>query len=302
MVDYSNWLRDINDDTEISKLSIPGTHNSAACHMALPSVRCQNESVTDQLKHGVRFLDVRLSKNFLTTSLDDTDVVNEIIVCHGKFPVKLIGSVKFADLLDEIYEFLDSHNSETVILSIKQEGNLEWDNQNDEFPKCINNRYISGRRDKWYLNNSIPKLRDCRGKIILFRRFGVNDNDLKDNLGITANGWSYNTTDQDCGTFRVQDFCELERVEDIKKKANYVKDMINNATSYNETNSDPKLFVNFCSGANFFSTECWPENVADVMEYNGVYDEFKKGCGIVVVDYCDKDNWKSVRNLVDKNF
>ncbi|OWB57596.1 phosphatidylinositol diacylglycerol-lyase activity protein [[Candida] boidinii] len=302
MVDYSNWLKEINDDIEISKLSIPGTHNSAACHMALPSVRCQNESVTDQLKNGVRFLDVRLSKNFLTTSLDDTDKVNDIIVCHGKFPVKLIGSVKFNDLLEEVYDFLESHNSETVILSIKQEGNLEWDNSNDEFPKCINDRYINKRKDKWYLNNTIPKLRDCKGKIILFRRFGVNDNNLKNNLGITANGWSYNTTDQDCGLFRVQDFCELENVDDIKKKANYVKDMINNATNYNETNSDPKLFVNFCSGANFFNTECWPENVADVMEDNGVYDEFKKGCGIVVVDYCDKDNWKSVRNLVDKNF
>ncbi|KGR14850.1 hypothetical protein MEM_01676, partial [Candida albicans L26] len=31
MVDYKTWLKDIDNNTRISKLSIPGTHNSAAC-------------------------------------------------------------------------------------------------------------------------------------------------------------------------------------------------------------------------------------------------------------------------------
>lgn len=67
MVNYNSWMKGIGDDTYLSKLSIPGTHNSAAYHkLAPPSVQCQGENISEQLRHGVRFLDIRLSTNFLT--------------------------------------------------------------------------------------------------------------------------------------------------------------------------------------------------------------------------------------------
>lgn len=85
MVDYKRWMKELNDDTKISKLAIPGTHNSAACHTALPSVQCQGKSVTDQLNHGVRFLDIRVSKLFMK----EGDEAKDLQVIHGKFPVKI---------------------------------------------------------------------------------------------------------------------------------------------------------------------------------------------------------------------
>ncbi|KAH3682946.1 hypothetical protein WICPIJ_006085, partial [Wickerhamomyces pijperi] len=118
-------------------------------------------------------------------------------------------------------------------------------------------------KDKWYLNTNLPNLRDVRGKVVLFRRFGVQNGDKQNSTGIPASSWSYNTTDDDRGLFRVQDFCEIKSEEDIPKKAEYVKNLINNAKSYNSTNNDPKLFVNFCSGANFFDHACWPEQVTE---------------------------------------
>ena len=84
MVDYKTWLKDIDNNTRISKLSIPGTHNSAACHTALPSVQCQGASVTEQLEHGVRFLDIRVGKLFVGNDVKDLQVI------HGKFPVKIL--------------------------------------------------------------------------------------------------------------------------------------------------------------------------------------------------------------------
>lgn len=56
MVNYKEWMREISDDASVASLSLPGIHNSAACHTALPSVQCQDASVSEQLEHGVRFL------------------------------------------------------------------------------------------------------------------------------------------------------------------------------------------------------------------------------------------------------
>lgn len=300
MVNYAEWMKDVNDDTYISKLSIPGTHNSAAYHkLAPPSVQCQGEDVTEQLENGVRFLDFRLSKNFLT--LDD-DQKDNLIVCHGNFPVKLTGAVHFSDELDNIYKFLESHKSETVILSIKQEGNGTWDNTNDEFPKVFRKNYLKDKTDKWYLKTGIPKLKDARGKIVLFRRFGVNNGDDKDKFGIPANSWTYNTTCDDKGEFCVQDYCEFKSDDDVTKKAQYVKDLMKKATDYNSTNSDPKLFVNFCSASNFFDLAAWPHAVAEKLEESKINDSYKKGCGVVVLDYVNKNDWKMAHELVDKNF
>lgn len=40
-----SWMSKLKDETPLSALSIPGTHNSPTCHTALPSVRCQAVNV-----------------------------------------------------------------------------------------------------------------------------------------------------------------------------------------------------------------------------------------------------------------
>ena len=88
----------------------------------------------------------------------------------------------------------------------KQEGSDDWDNSQDEFGKLIWDRYVNPNKDRWYLNTDIPKLGDARGKAILFRRFGVQDEQLKKQFGFSASSWTYNTTNDDRGQFVVQDF------------------------------------------------------------------------------------------------
>lgn len=58
--DLNCWMRHLKDNTPLSALSIPGTHNSPTCYRALPSVRCQAVSPRQQLDNGVRFFDVRV--------------------------------------------------------------------------------------------------------------------------------------------------------------------------------------------------------------------------------------------------
>lgn len=295
MVDYKTWLRDIDNNKKISQLSIPGSHNSAACHAALPSVQCQGATVTEQLNHGIRFLDIRVGKLFLGNDVKDLQVI------HGKFPVKIPFPLKLTDTLDEVYQFLQNNNSETVIVSIKQEGSDDWDNDNDEFGKLIWDRYINPNKDKWYLNTDIPKIGDVRGKAILFRRFGVKDENLKKNFGISASFWSYNTTDEDRGNFAVQDFCEVNTVNDLSLKIDHVKNFAKRSQEYT-SNHDDKLFLNFTSGSNFYDQQCWPEPVSKAMIEGNIQDTFKKGVGIIVLDYAEAEDWKLPKALVDSNF
>ncbi|ABN64829.1 predicted protein [Scheffersomyces stipitis CBS 6054] len=297
MVNYQTWLKEIDDNTRLSKLSIPGTHNSAACHTALPSVQCQGKSVTDQLKHGVRFLDIRAGRQLIKND----DPKQELQVIHGKFPVRIPFPIQLEDVLKEVYDFLDDNKSETVIVSLKQEGSNDWDNPNDEFPNLIWEKYVEPNKDKWYLNTDIPKVGDARGKAVLFRRFGVNNEDRKREFGFDAASWKYNTTDDDRGSFVVQDFCEVQKADDIPTKINYVKDLANKAKDYTKDN-DNKLFVNFTSASNFFDHDCWPQQIANALLKSDVADKFEKGVGIIVLDYVESDDWKLSKKLVDSNF
>ncbi|KAI5951502.1 hypothetical protein KGF54_004576 [Candida jiufengensis] len=295
MVNLTKWIEEIPDDSRISKLSIPGTHNSFANGSNLPSVQCQGASVTKQLEHGIRFLDVRAGRLFTgDTQTDGLQVV------HSKFPVKIPFPLKLKDALEEVYEFLSRNPSETVIVSIKQEGSDDWDNKNDEFGKVIWNQYVNPNKNKWYLGTDIPRLGDARGKVILFRRFGVQDDNLRSQFGFDAPFWTYNTTDDDRGHVCAQDFCEITS-ENLNDKVRYVKDFAQKAQNYNNTNDD-KLFVNFTSGSNFFDKNCWPEPVSKAMIEGRIDECFHKGSGIIVLDYAESNDWKLVKELVESNF
>ena len=104
-------------------------------------------------------------------------------------------------------------------MSIKQEGSDDWDNSQDEFGKLIWDRYVNPNKDRWYLNTDIPKLGDARGKAILFRRFGVQDEQLKKQFGFSASSWTYNTTNDDRGQFVVQDFVKLIPLTTCQRKS-----------------------------------------------------------------------------------
>lgn len=288
-------MQQLDDNTKITKLSIPGTHNSAACHTALPSVQCQGETVTEQLKNGVRFLDIRAGKLFLS----EGDEAKDLQVIHGKFPVRIPFPRKLKDTLQEVYDFLEEHRSEVVIVSLKQEGSDDWNNDQDEFGNLIWDKYVNPNHDKWYLGTDIPRLGDARGKVLLFRRFGVKNDDRRNQFGFEASSWSYNTTDDDRGTLVVQDFCEVQTVDDISKKIEYVKEMTRKATGYG---NDDKLFVNFTSASNLFDHQCWPQPVALAILKGNVQADFRKGSGIVVLDYIETENWELARKLVDSNF
>ena len=105
--DRSDWMADLDDDASLNSLTIPGTHDSGALHsLAEISGKCQSLCVEEQLKIGVRFLDIRLQL-----------VDNELKVVHS-FVDQL---TDFEDVLDDLVAFIRNHEGEFLIVSIKED-------------------------------------------------------------------------------------------------------------------------------------------------------------------------------------
>lgn len=67
-----NWMSYISDDAKITKLAIPGTHNSGTMGMC-KLAKCQNGSLYSQFAHGVRAFDIRLK----------ADKKGRLFIAHG---------------------------------------------------------------------------------------------------------------------------------------------------------------------------------------------------------------------------
>ncbi|CAN6664150.1 hypothetical protein TRVA0_035S01442 [Trichomonascus vanleenenianus] len=299
--DLVEWMKKVDDNTLLSKLTLPGTHNSAASHLSFPSVQCQGASVTDQLEHGVRFLDVRCATPFWQ-GCGLGDGPQDLQVIHGAFPVRIPFPIKLHNVLADVYAFLEKHKSETVVVSLKAEGTHKW--EGDEFADIIWNKYVKPNESRWYLDNKIPRLNEARGRVILFRRFGCKDEQKADHYGINAQWWNYNCDQDDRGAFCVQDWCEVMEPNDITKKVGYINDHIKRATEYNSTaqaDQSAKLYVNFCSGSNFWNPKCWPRGVSKGV-FTGVSGKIGTGAGVIIIDYAEENQWGLVREMVQFNF
>jgi 1-phosphatidylinositol phosphodiesterase len=266
----NSWMRDFKDETPLPALSIPGTHNSATYYKALPSVRCQAVSPKEQMENGIRFLDIRVQPVY-----PDDPAKDDLILVHGVFPISLTGAKYFRDLVNEVEAFLDRNPSETVILSLKREGPGRA--KDAQLSKILRDHYASDM-SRWFTAPRIPFLGEVRNKIVLMRRFTLDDS-LKEEWGghgwcINAETWAYNTPDDVCpsGDVCVQDFCEVLETEYIDKKIKFAEDHLNRAARFVAPldgdifaqNAPTKIpfHINFLSASNFWRVGCWPEKVA----------------------------------------
>ena len=312
------WMKSIKDDTPLSALSIPGTHNSPAHHKALPSVRCQASPVYDQFCNGVRFLDVRVQ-----VRPNDPDPRKRLALVHSVFSVKLVGHAYLYNLLAEIAKFFKDYPDETILMSIKRDSGQGTDEQLSTVLKDL----YAGDHSKWFTAPRIPYLGETRHKIVLIRRFNLDDS-LKNEYGgagwgIDASVWADNTPESTCpsGDICVQDYYSMLEHRDIDKKIEFSQSLLDKAA---ERRCDPfigsrspdekhPLIINFITGSNLWKRSCWPERIAaklnpHILAYlctkHGV-DPTKRGdggTGIVVCDWVGHNgNWDLIKCIVAMN-
>ncbi|KAL1890358.1 hypothetical protein Cpir12675_005434 [Ceratocystis pirilliformis] len=161
---YADWMGPIKDDTPLSSLSIPGTHNSMTDKLDNSLLQGQNTPLAQQLTGGIRYIDI---------SLQNTD--KNLLVYHGNSKT----GYNFEEVLTTIYDFLDQHCREAVIIRIQKSSLL---NRSRSFTELLR-EYLSpgtpiGGRAARYVYNSgtsasttLPTLGEIRGKLFILQDF-----------------------------------------------------------------------------------------------------------------------------------
>lgn len=219
-----SWMGSISDNTSLSSLSIPGTHDSGALYEPVyGTAKNQDLTIAEQLSIGVRYLDIR------TRHYKDAFTIH-----HGA----VYQNQNFDDVLDAVISFLNNNPTETVMLSVKEE-HTPADNTRP-YEETFN-WYVNKNPDKWLMTNHIPTLGEARGKIVLVRRFSA----AQLPKGIDATAWQENTT------FTIDNAASL-KIQDYYKVSDRNKKWTDIQTMYHEANSsNPSwLYINFTSGYN----------------------------------------------------
>ena len=317
--DLDSWMGKLPDSVPLGALSIPGTHNAPTCLNAPPSVRCQAVSPKEQLKNGVRFFDLRVQ---VPEPFDPKS--DKLVLVHSVFPISLTGNKYFKELYDDVLEFLKNNPSETLIMSLKREGSGKGTDQ--QLSRILKDHYTNPRQ--WFTEPRVPDLGEVRGKIVMLRRFLLDEPLKKEwggkGWGIDGHVWADNTPNNMCpsGDICVQDFYEVLEKESIDKKIKFVTEHTERSgcckfnAEHHEAGKKHPLYVNFLSASNFWKVGTWPEKIAAevnpaVVEHlchkhmskqDGGVKEGDWSTGILVADWVGMDgDWDLVRAAVGMN-
>jgi hypothetical protein len=237
--DNENWMMRIGDITPISGISIPGTHDSAAVGTYYTSLyTCQNRLIIDQLKGGIRMLDIRIKVKGKTKE--------SLVTCHGDQPFNEYDSLK--SVFDDCKKFLSDHPSESIIMSLKVDDWADYKTDQKNGIKLISlllNDYAS----ILYKNSNLPSMSEARGKLILLNR-------IDDTLDFgTPIDIPYNIEGEYLKVQRnrnfpvyVQDKCTLNVALASRKKFDLVLAALKKRYSEFKTN---EVYINFCSSSAF---------------------------------------------------
>lgn len=212
--DVMPWMSYIHDDTKISDISIPGTHDSGATHSIFDvSGKCQDLSIKQQLRVGVRFFDLRLQL-----------VNDEFKIVHSFVDQRL----SFKKVMKDLSNFINENNSEFIIISLKKEASDK--NSTLDFKDKLTSD-LNEYKDIISFDKELPEyINDARGKIYIFDRYGLD-------YGIPLSNWSDDTSFE-VNNYYVQDnYC----LSDLKEKQ---EDIIK-AIDYK--NSNDNIVINFTS-------------------------------------------------------
>lgn len=183
----ATWMSQRPDETPLALINIPGTHDSAtwnytqATQDALSNItagdgeptyppevfRCQSASIMESLSAGVRFFDLRFA-------LDPTST--KLVFWHSQALMSERATVD--DVITAFYYWLGLHPSETVILSFQYEGSTIVNATFDATVQHMIFDILNSTTAAQYIDQThdvLPTLGAARGKVVLFRRFDLDE-------------------------------------------------------------------------------------------------------------------------------
>ena len=292
-----NWMENVPDETKLSSMSIPGTHDSCTQNVDMRYIfQCQDVSIATQLKYGYRYLDMRLV-------LEKRSGQETLVLKHNIARCKVSDSpfsrtLTLADVLKDVYAFLDEHPSETVILCMKAE------NSKDDVAAVQRALYemIDQAPEHWYLKNVIPTLGAVRGRIVLATRF-----DDKLQVGSDCCGLYFGWADQGDRTVLTDPtadsvingremLCVQDRYNyDVDDKITAIHTCLDSSRAADDT-----FFLNFTSTSGSGAVGHPKEYAKDINLDLYAYEwEAGKAYGVVIVDFGPK---KIAEKIYGTNF
>jgi 1-phosphatidylinositol phosphodiesterase len=250
MTDMNIWMKSVPDGRSLSELSIPGTHDTMTYNVGPLSgvgfVKCQTESLDEQLKRGIRCLDIRCRH-----------INNLFTIHHGQVYLDL----NFGEVLTSCDNFLKVQKSETILMFVKPEHEAE--DCTRSFAETFRD-YMETWGRLFCLDRLTPSLGAVRGKIVLLRRFDYEDVVKADPLGLDLSGW------EDDKTFDLKTAGMTYHVQDIydvgwkPNKLSAIRSLLDEAAKAGRSKN--AWWINFTSGVGTrFYSPMTPASVAATM-------------------------------------
>ena len=301
--DLANWQGDLDGDTPITAVNMPGTHDSAMFGIGSGIFEgfgfAHNQDLTfaQQLDIGVRYIDGR----FCYEDEKNADEMENIFCCHGGFIPEMNGKdISLKDMLNELNKFLDKHPTEFIFLPYKCES--EEDMKSGELNALLTsifNGLVNENSSRYMMarpGNSVPTVEKAKGHII----FTINSNSgiFSDYVAI-ANNYS-NGTDE-----KVKELSDVFDINNVRKISKESRKYPNNYEGKSKPERSPRLIHTSCYQAPFRTPartsadiHDWIlgkvstlDDVAAPTFYNGYY------YGIVLFDYVKEDECRLIINL-----
>jgi 1-phosphatidylinositol phosphodiesterase len=327
----ATWMSRYADSVPLAHLTIPGAHDaatwnfSAATRDSLPPdagtkdpayFRTQRASIADSLEAGVRFFDLRYAMDPTGTTL---------VFWHHDALLSEVARV--SDVMFAFYGWLETHQTETVLLSFQYEGGTVPGAKNDARVQQELFGVLTSKAARKYIlqtRDELGALGAARGKIVLLRRFDLDRLPASyeaalPGIHLSPELWTDNSPDfelvynpaRNLAAY-IEDYYEPSDLPfgqnasvNIAKKFGAVADHLRKAAGGEKPDS---LFITFASGRNTDNVPpVFPETMAVgngtvYTPQGGVNQQLipllkeLKGqrLGVVVVDY-----WEEPSNLVD---
>ena len=164
------WIESLDPGLTLADVVLPGAHHHGLVEglshyegpipggKVLDWAVTQSIGVSDQLKSGARFLDIRLTK-----------VGDQIFTAHGREQKILTLGIPFADILSAHVKFLKENKREFLVWNLQWEfGAAAWDEVEDMLDSVQEEYFYTGENP---LHQSLSVL---EGKIVICREGEVN--------------------------------------------------------------------------------------------------------------------------------
>jgi 1-phosphatidylinositol phosphodiesterase len=271
----TKWMSKVPDAQSLSRMTIPGTHETMALYENLPGTAiCQTNTLSEQLNYGIRCLDIR-----------GRHLNNALPIHHGV----VYQNANFSDVLDAATSFLSNNPTETIVMLLKEEYTASGNTRSyeDTVKSYLTNYPAKYFYNGWKPCTKIPTLGEARGKIVLARRFpgkiGINATPWPDNANGVVNAGSL---------LRIQDLYKLnynvlnpDNSENFDKKWSVTYDGLLQASE----DTEGKYFhLTYSSGAIYYlGAPQIPEFAYDMNpRVNGFFKRYSSGIfGVVMMDF-----------------